>query len=545
MDELIHILIVDDEPKNLTVLETILDDPGYRLVRAGSADEALLALVGGEFAVLILDISMPGMTGFELAQMIKDRKKTSRVPIIFLTAYYNEDEHVLEGYGTGAVDFLHKPVNAAILRSKVAVFADLHRKDRELTRANRALMAEVTERSLVEERLREFNDTLEKRVTDRTEALRESDRRKDEFLATLAHELRNPLAAIRNGTDLWKREKDDPRVREHVYEMVERQSGLLIRLVDDLLDVSRITQGKIELRKERIELTDVIAHAIEISQHVMDSGSHALTTHFESRPIPMIGDRARLAQVFSNLLNNAAKFSVRPGPITLDVVREGNEVVVRVRDRGIGIPTAMLPRIFDLFTQVDQSLEKTHGGLGIGLSLVKGMVELHRGTVIAQSDGEGRGSTFVVRLPIVEEDVCVPNRTVESERGLSGPTRHRILVVDDNRDAADSLALILEIHGNEVRTAYDGLSGVRSAEEFKPAVILMDIGMPKLNGYDAARQIRSQEWGRSMTLVALSGWGQEKDRTNSAEAGFNYHYIKPVETETILDLLKTLRTPVL
>ena len=300
-DAPINILIVDDEPKNLTVLETVLDAPGYRLVRAESADQALLALVSEEFALLILDVRMPGMTGFELAQTIKGRKKTSRIPIIFLTAYYNEDEHVLEGYGSGAVDYLHKPVNATVLRSKVAVFADMHRKSREIAIANRALLAEVTERRRAEEQLRLFNENLDRLVTDRTRALemveaelREADRRKDAFIATLAHELRNPLAPVRNAVQILQLQAGADPGLQRANEIIARQVAVMARLIDDLMDVSRINRGHIALRREPVTLSRVLELAVEATRPYVTEYGHELSVALPAREIVLDADVTRL-----------------------------------------------------------------------------------------------------------------------------------------------------------------------------------------------------------------------------------------------------------
>ena len=329
-DAPINILIVDDEPKNLTVLETLLDSPGYRLVRATSADEALLALVSEEFALLILDVRMPGMTGFELAQVIKGRKKTARIPIIFLTAYYNEDQHVLEGYGSGAVDYLHKPVNAPVLCSKVAIFAELYRKSREVSIANRALLAEVTERRRAEEQLRELNENLDRLVTERTSTLQqleqellEADRRKDAFIATLAHELRNPLAPVRNAVQILQLQAAANPGSQRASDIIARQVGVMARLIDDLMDVSRINRGHIELKLEPVDLSHVIELAVEATRpHITDNG-HELLVRLPDSPIVLEADITRLSQVFVNLLTNAAKYTDRGGHIELVVQRRG------------------------------------------------------------------------------------------------------------------------------------------------------------------------------------------------------------------------------
>lgn len=554
MEQPINILIVDDESKNLTVLESILDDPDYRLVRADSADSALLALLAEEFALLILDISMPGMTGFELAQIIKERKKTALVPIIFLTAYYNDDQHILEGYDTGAVDFLHKPVNAAVLRSKVAVFADLHRIQRESAIVNRALLAEMKERRNAEISLKELNEVLEQRVVERTEALREltarlteADRRKDEFLALLAHELRNPLAPIRYGVQLMRRPRNNGEsvgaVDDKVLDMLERQLAQMVRLVDDLLDNSRISQGKLTLQKQRIELAAVLSNAVETSRPHIDAGGHRLTVVAPPNPIFVDADGTRLAQVFSNLLNNSAKFTRPGGRIEVNVEIQAGDVVVSIKDTGIGISPEKLPRIFEMFMQVDHSLEKAHGGLGIGLTLVKKLVEMHGGGVEARSDGHGRGSEFVVRLPgagpaVQELKIPSADESVNSSAGASDGLR--ILVADDNRDAADTLAMLLTILGHQVRTANDGLRAIDEAAAFQPDVILMDIGMPRLNGYEACRRIREQAGGEKVFLVALTGWGQDDDKRRSMEAGFDCHMLKPITIATLEKLLAEL-----
>jgi signal transduction histidine kinase len=538
----INILIVDDEPRNLTALETILDDPVYRLVRAESADEALLALVAEEFALLILDVRMPGMNGFELAQMIKDRKKTARVPIVFLTAYYNEDQHVLEGYGTGAVDYLHKPVNPAILRSKVAVFAELYHKNREVGLANQALLAEVSERQRAVEQLRELNETLEQRVAERTEALMDADRRKDEFLATLAHELRNPLAPIRNGLQVMRLTRGNTEAIEQSHAMMERQLQQMVRLVDDLMDISRISRGKLELKTEQVQLAAVVSSAVETSRPIIDQLGHELTVTLPEQPILIDADMTRLAQVLSNLLNNAAKYSEQGGHIWLTVEHQGRDVVVSVRDAGIGIATDQLPRIFDMFSQVDRSLERSQCGLGIGLTLVRQLVDLHGGTVEARSKGLGEGSEFVVRLPVVV-GVTVPQAEGGGEDRAAPKLALRILIVDDNRDSAASLSIMLKLMGHDTGTAYDGEEAVAAVGEFRPDVILLDIGLPKLNGYDACRRIREQPGGEKLFIIAQTGWGQEDDRQRSQDVGFDHHLVKPIDTGVLMKLLSECRTP--
>jgi PAS domain S-box-containing protein len=378
-------------------------------------------------------------------------------------------------------------------------------------------------------------DITERRQVE--EALRETDRRKDEFLATLAHELRNPLAPLRNGLEVMKLARSNTQIVEQACTMMERQLRQMVHLIDDLLDVSRISRGKISLRKERVPLLAVVQQAVETSRPAIEQAGHELTTSVVPDPIWVEADPTRLAQVFANLLNNAAKFTERGGHVRLTIARHGDQAVVSVRDNGIGIPVHLLPTVFEMFTQVDRSLERSQGGLGVGLSLVKGLVEMHGGSVEARSDGPGTGSEFVVRLPLI---LAIEEAQPENAPPGKPLVPRRILVVDDNRDAANSLAMILRIMGHEVQTVHDGIAAIETAAATQPAVILLDIGMPRLNGYDVACEIRRQEWGKGVVLVALTGWGQEDDRRRSLEAGFNFHLVKPIEIAALEKLLADL-----
>ena len=370
--------------------------------------------------------------------------------------------------------------------------------------------------------------------------LAEASRRKDEFLATLAHELRNPLAPVRNALQILRLKSGDSQAVQSASEMMERQIGQMVRLVDDLLDVGRISRGKVELRKVRVELASAVHHAVEAARPLYDSMSHELVVTLQPPPIFLNADPTRLTQVVGNLVNNACKFTDKGGRIFLTVQREGGQAVIRVRDNGIGIAADQLPRIFDMFTQVDTTLERSVSGLGIGLTLVKNLVEMHGGTVEAHSAGVGHGSEFVVRLPMLLDTPKPPSQPTASEPTTITPSR--ILVVDDNRDSATSLAELLKLTGNETHTAFDGLEAVEVAAAFKPDVVLLDIGLPKLNGYEAARKIREEPWGKDMVLVALTGWGQEEDRQKSKEAGFDGHMVKPVDYAALMKLLAELKT---
>ncbi|HJT78136.1 MAG TPA: PAS domain S-box protein [Gemmataceae bacterium] len=356
--------------------------------------------------------------------------------------------------------------------------------------------------------------------------LREQDRRKDEFLALLAHELRNPLAPLRNGLQVMRLAGADAGAVAQARAMMERQLGHMVRLIDDLLDVSRISRNKMELRLSRVLLADVVSSAVETARPAIEEAGHELTVSLLPEPVHLDADLTRLAQVFGNLLTNSAKYTPRGGHIRLSAEQQGEEVVVSVRDNGIGIPAESLRSIFDMFSQVDRSIERSTGGLGIGLALVKGLVEMHGGTVTAESAGVGKGSTFVVRLPILKEREESTQEALAEEARAAGPKR-RILVVDDNRDSAASMAMMLKLTGNEVRTAHDGVEAVEVAGAFRPQAILMDVGMPRLNGYEATRRIREQPWGRSVIIIALTGWGQEGDKLQSREAGCNGHLVKP------------------
>jgi PAS domain S-box-containing protein len=373
--------------------------------------------------------------------------------------------------------------------------------------------------------------------------LREQDRRKDEFLALLAHELRNPLAPLRNGLHVMRLAGSDPGAAAQARAMMERQLGHMVRLIDDLLDVSRISRNKMELRLSRVLLADVISSAVETARPAVEEAGHELTVLLSPEPVHLDADLTRLAQVFGNLLSNSAKYTPRGGHIWLSAAQRGEDVVVSVRDNGIGIPAESLRSIFDMFSQVDRSIERSTGGLGIGLALVKGLVEMHGGSVTVESPGLGQGSTFTVRLPALEERAQAAPETQGDEGPRADRPKRRILVVDDNRDSAISMAMMLKLTGNEVRTAHDGIEAVEVAAEFRPQVILMDVGMPRLNGYEATHRIRQQPWGRPVTIIALTGWGQEGDKLHSQAAGCNAHLVKPVNLPDLERLLAEAEPP--
>jgi PAS domain S-box-containing protein len=366
-------------------------------------------------------------------------------------------------------------------------------------------------------------------------ALAEADRRKTEFLAMLAHELRNPLAPISNAVRAMRLGAGNGQDLRPGFEMLQRQVGQMVRLVDDLLDMSRISRGKIELRKQDVELAPIVDQAVEATRALYGNLNQTVTVTLPPRPVYLSGDPARLAQVFGNLLNNACKFTDRDGRVSLTVVPEGDHAVIRVRDDGIGIAAEQMPIVFEMFSQADTSLERTQAGLGIGLTLVKTLVDMHGGTVTARSEGLGRGSEFEVRLPTLSEPprAQAPATVVEP----TPQVRRRILIVDDNEDGAESLAMLLEVGGHEIHIVHDGPEAIATAERLRPDVVLLDIGLPRLNGYEVCRRLRQAPWGRDLTVVALTGWGQEEDRQRSREAGFDAHLVKPVDYDQLEKLV--------
>ncbi|HVE89610.1 MAG TPA: ATP-binding protein [Burkholderiaceae bacterium] len=378
-------------------------------------------------------------------------------------------------------------------------------------------------------------------VTERREAeeaLRDADRRKDEFLALLAHELRNPLAPIRHVLQIIRMSGGQGQLLHSAFEIMERQIGHMVRMVDDLLDVSRISRGRIELRVEDIDLASVIQQAVEVATPHIANMTHKLSVTLPPTPVYTRGDLTRLAQAVSNLLNNASKFTDSGGSIHLSLERDGKEAVIRVRDSGIGISAEQLPLVFDMFKQLDSSLERTQSGLGIGLTVVKNLVELHDGNVQVYSAGVGQGCEFTVRLPIREGALEEPRQMSLGDPQIR--SSRRILVVDDNQDSANSLAVFLQLLGNETHTAFDGIEALEKAASLHPDVVLLDIGMPRMNGYEVASQLRAQPWGKQVILVAVTGWGQDEDSQRAHKAGFDCHMVKPIDPGSLTTTLAGL-----
>ena len=692
------ILVVDDRRDKLLAFQAILQELEQEIFTAASGDEALRLILEHDFAVILLDVNMPGLDGLETAALIRKRKKSAHTPIIFITAY-SDEMLTMQGYSLGAVDYILSPVVPDILRTKVKVFVDLFcltesakqqmeerialareqaartaaeeasRRSTLLSDASRALTGSLDVQTRIQdlfsvivpaladfcsftyldqhggiertelgwviagEALRKtilgslppalahgieralatsetqiieaastspnqsgfahdsdnsvplpplcsgaifplnargrivgvlglalcsvdpvFNDSdwlLLEDLANRAavaldnallyQQLQTADRHKNEFLAMLGHELRNPLAPIRNAVELLRIAGADVQRRSRAQDVIERQVKHLTRLVDDLLDVSRITQGKIELQCSPLEVSGVISSAVEISMPLIESRKHRLTVSEPPQPLWIKADLGRLAQVLANLLNNSAKYTPEGGSISLSVDQEEDDVVFRVADTGVGLSRQMLLNIFDLFARDDGPRSSFHDGLGVGLMLVRRLVELHGGTVDAFSAGANRGSEFVVRVPVLRDDRPTPAQAVAAKTPVSpSPRSVRVLVVDDNQDAAESTSMLLDASGFEVQAVYDGAAALEKLSDFRPDAVLLDIGMPAMDGYEVARRLRAQPSGEGLAIIAVSGYGQDEDRRRSMEAGFDTHMTKPLDTSRLIELLTSI-----
>ncbi|MGE5793638.1 MAG: response regulator [Bacteroidota bacterium] len=570
-DERVAVLLVDDQPARLLSYRAILADLGLDLVEAGSGRAALQRLMEREFAAVLLDVNMPDMDGFETAALIHSHPRYERTPIIFVTAVHVTDLDRLKGYELGAFDYVYVPVVPEILRSKVQVLAELYAQRKKLERLNRTLeqanaqLAEANS-SLQAQRARELqalnrtlehanlelaqaNAALEEENAERRraeEALREADRRKDEFLAALSHELRNPLAAIANAVRLVRLSGADTAEHAAARDIAARQVEHLTRLIDDLLDVSRITSGRIALRVARVELGEVVARALEAVQPLADARGQRLAVRLAEPSAAVAGDPVRLAQVVSNLVQNAIKYSGDGTEIEIAAGRSEIDgepcAFLSVRDSGIGIAADMLPYVFDLFSRAHHARDACDASLGVGLALVRELVALHGGSVQASSPGPGAGAEFVVRLPLAaDEAAATPAARLAGEAGpRAAADPRRVLVVDDNRDSAESLAQLLRLFGHEIWQAYTGRDALAAVRARRPDLVLLDIGMPDLSGYEVARQIRAEPSLAATRLIALTGYGSEEDRRRSAAAGFDGHLVKPIDFE---DLERILAAP--
>jgi signal transduction histidine kinase len=507
--ELRTVLLIEDNDGDARLIREMLQATcggRFRLECVARLRTGLERLTRPTIDVVLLDLSLPESQGLD--SFLRVHERAPQVPVVVLTGSHNEDLGN-KAVQSGAQDYLIKgQLDGALL--------------------GRALRYAI-ERGRIEDELRR-----------RLEQLAEMDRRKDEFLATLAHELRNPLAPIRNSLHILRMSGGSGPAAERVHEMLERQVNHMVRLVDDLLEVSRITRGKIELRRERVELAAVLRSAFEISRPFIEAAHHQLAISLPTEPLTLEGDPVRLSQVVANLLNNAATYTEEGGQIWLTARREGSEAVVSVRDTGVGIPAEMLPRVFDMFAQVDRTLKRAQGGLGIGLSLTRTLVEMHGGRVEARSDGPGQGSEFTLRLPIPMQDSRRAEGRPGGGRQATVPRRQRVLVIDDNHDAADSLGMLLKFLGADAQVVYDGPAALEALPRYRPDIVFLDIGMPGMDGHEVAQHIRQTPEFRDVLLIAMTGWGQKEDRRLSQAAGFDHHLVKPVNADTLQALLASL-----
>ena len=514
--ENVYFLLVDDLEENLLSLEVLLRRDGLELLKARSGPEALELLLKHDIALAFLDVQMPGMDGFELAELMRGTERTRRVPIIFLTASTGDERRRFRGYETGAVDFLQKPIEPDVLRNKANVFFDLRRHQRLLEIQRDELLAS-------------------------SEALQQADKRKDEYIATLAHELRNPLSPIKMSIQLLR--NSSPERKDEVITIIERQTDHLVKLVDDLLDVSRFAQGKINLHRGLVSLQSSIHAAIESVQPLLVSKGHVLHTDIPEDTIWIDADPTRMTQIISNLLNNAVKYTSESGHISINVVVQNGRFSLSVTDNGLGIPIEMQSRIFDVFSQIDNQthIQKGQGGLGIGLSLVKNLIELHGGSVAVQSAGIDRGSTFTIEMPVTNAPAKILSDDVIEQAALEDASAYNILVVDDNVSAAQTIFWMLEALDHKPVLAHNGRDALQVANDIIPDVILLDIGLPDMTGYDLCQEMRKNPKLANALIIAQTGWGQEKDRKAAFDAGFDRHLVKPIGMQDLLEVLEAGR----
>jgi len=512
------VLILAPTAKDAAVCRKVLEEAGVECAPCRDVGDVCAGIDGGAGIAVLSEEALTHESLELLRLAVRRQPAWSDFPLLVLTEEGADSELVLRTLETlGNVTLLERPVRVPALVS--AVRASLRARRRQY-------------------QIRDYVGESDRIAA----ALREADRRKDEFLAILAHELRNPLAPLRNGLEALRLKPHDREAAAWARALMERQVTQMVRLIDDLLDLSRVSRGRIELKKERADVASLVHGALEVCGTAIAAGGHKLTLDLPSEPLFISCDPTRMAQVICNLISNAAKYTPPGGSITVGARRRANgngadgTVEISVRDTGIGIPRDMLGKVFDMFTQVAQSLDRSQGGLGIGLTLVKRLVELHGGTVEARSAGPSQGSEFVIRMPEHANAEVAP-RVAVLPAGAAPARPQRVLVADDNRDAADSLAFMLRVAGHEVRVAYDGQQALDLAETFRPSLALLDIGMPRVSGYETARRLREKPYGKDLTLVALTGWGQPDDRNRSLAAGFDHHVVKPIDPPMLERLL--------
>ncbi len=544
-DAPLRLLLIEDDEDDYLLTRELLEEIGkerfvLEWVRTGDAGREALGRQVHD--VCLMDYRLGNCTGLELLQAVN--ASSSPIPIILLTGQ-GDHEIDLEAMRLGAADYLVKgELNAGVLERAIRYAIGRKKTEQELRQArneqedrvrertaeleqtNRALRTEIQTRAHLEAELRKH-----------AEELAETDRRKDEFLAMLAHELRNPLTPIRNAIQLLNARGDDPHTVNWVRDLLNRQVAHLTHLVDDLLDAARIVQDKIRLRLERVDLAEIVRSVAEDHRAALEAADVRLLLAIPNKPIWVQGDAVRLAQVTGNLLNNAGKFTDAGGIVSVQLEETASErAAVTVADTGVGIEPDLLPRLFDKFTQSDRSLARSKGGLGLGLALVRGLIELHGGTVRAHSDGPGHGAAFRYELPM---DHSEPVSHYEPAATLGNSRCYRILVIEDNHDAADSLRLLLQYIGHEVEVAYNGPDGVQCAKQLHPDLVLCDLGLPGMTGFDVARALRNEPATATVRLIAVSGYGQDEDQRRARAAGFDDHLVKPLDLDVLQNKLKS------
>ncbi len=523
------ILVVNDDAGSLLALTSLLDlwaeETNYEVMAARSGQEALRQVLLHDFAVILLDVNMPGMDGFETAEAIHQRVRSADIPIIFVTAFLADEIDRLKAYQRGAADFLFTPVIPQILHAKVSVFVALAVKNEELKRQTQKLSQRTTELTATNKRLT--------REMEERQAAERKNHAKDEFLAMLGHELRNPLSAISSAASLIGLSGAGPETVVRAKAIIQRQSQHLSRIVDDLLDLSRAMSGKILLSRQPLEVSALVNACLDTFKATGRTGSYQINVDMAAGWVD--GDPTRLEQIATNLIDNALKYTPPGGKIDIDVSEDDatNEVLLTVRDTGVGIAEDLLPHVFDVFVQGSISIDRSQGGLGIGLSLVRRLVELHGGSVIAQSAGTGLGSTFIIRLPRTHagvSDAPRPTGGIDSSK----PT---VLLIEDNEDGREMMATMLGVYGYSVQQAADGLQGVQMAHAGRPDVALVDIGLPGIDGYEVARRLRQDAATQGIKLIALTGYGLAEDQRRVLDAGFDMHLVKPVDINNLLDAI--------
>jgi signal transduction histidine kinase len=522
------ILVVNDDAGSLLALTSLLDQwaeaTNYKVLSARSGHEALRQVLLHDFAVILLDVNMPGMDGFETAEAIHQRARSADIPIIFVTAFLADELDRLKAYQRGAADFLFTPVIPQILLAKVSVFVTLATKNEQL----RHQAAKLSERTLA---LTATNRRLTREMEERRAAERKS-HAKDEFLAMLGHELRNPLSAISSASALIGMQNAPPETVGRAKQIIQRQTQHLTRIVDDLLDLSRAMSGKILLARQPLDLANLVGNCLDTFRATGRTKGYTVTCDLQ--PGWVDGDPTRLEQIATNLIDNAVKYTPAGGSINIAICTAGSDVEMRVTDSGVGIPPDLLPHVFEVFVQGTISLDRSQGGLGIGLSLVRRLVELHGGSVEAHSDGTSSGSTFIMRLPGATRP---EGSNTPASALVPAAARPTVLLIEDNDDGREMMATMLEAWDYTVLQAADGLAGVELARSGRAQVALVDIGLPGIDGYEVARRLRQLDATSAIKMIALTGYGLAEDQKRVLEAGFDLHLVKPVDMGALLDVL--------